>query len=101
AIDQQMPGALKVPSEERNAAERLFRNDPQLKRQRREDDGDVVDALVVRRDDIAARGIDVLEARDANADTGGLQDQPRPGARAPMAEVTIPIEKRREQRNRA
>ena len=48
AIDEQVPGPLQVPAEKRNPPERLLRDDPQLQRQRREHDRDVVDALVIR-----------------------------------------------------
>ena len=55
-IDEQVTGPPQVPAEKRNPPERLLRHDPQLQRQRREHDRDVVDALVIRREHVAARG---------------------------------------------
>jgi hypothetical protein len=46
-IDQHVSRAPEVPAEKRDAPERLLRDDPQLKRQRPEEDRDVVDALVI------------------------------------------------------
>jgi hypothetical protein len=47
AIDEHVPGAAKVPAQERDVPERFLRDDPQLIRQRPEQDGNVVDALVI------------------------------------------------------
>ena len=48
-----------------NPAERLLRDDAQLQRQRREHDRDVVDALVIRGEHVAARRIEALEPATA------------------------------------
>ena len=74
-------------------AERFLRDDPQLERQRREQDRDVVDALVVGGEDVAARRIEALEPVDSHLHAGGLQDQPRPRARARVPKVAAPIER--------
>src|SRR5438309_11259443 len=87
AIDEQVAAAFEVPAEHRKPRERFLRDDPQLVRQRREDDGDVVDALVVRDEDVGPARLDAFESLDRDADAGRLQDQPRPRARAPVSEV--------------
>ena len=61
AIDQQMSGAAKVPAEKRKPPERLLRDDAQLKRQRRENHRDVVDALVIRDEDVSLARLHALE----------------------------------------
>jgi hypothetical protein len=54
AVHEQVPGPAQVPPQKRESAERGFRDDAQLPRHRREYDRDVVDALVIRREDVAA-----------------------------------------------
>jgi len=101
AIDEQMPAAAKVPSKHREPRQRCLRDDPQLVRQRREDDRNVINALVIRDEHVRRAGSDSLEALHAHADPGRLQDEPRPGARTSVREVTAPIEQARHDGRRA
>ena len=72
--------------------QRLLGDDPQLVRQRREDHRRVVDALVIRHEDVGRARRDALEPFDRDAHAGRLQNQPRPRARAAVREVAAPIE---------
>ena len=92
SIDEQMSRPPQMPSEERDSAERVLRDDPQLIGERAEEDRDVVDALMIRGEDVAARRIEALEAADPHPHPGRLQDQPRPCARAPVADVTATVD---------
>ena len=76
AIHEHVSGAQQVPPHERNPAERFLCDDAELERQRGEDDRDIVDALVIGREDVAPGRIEALEPLDGHADAGGLQDQP-------------------------
>src|SRR4029453_9097193 len=79
AIDEQMSRPLEMPAEKRDTTQRFLRHDSQLQRQRREENRDVVDALMVRRADLAALATEVLETGDADTNPRGLQDEPGPG----------------------
>src|ERR1043166_6552784 len=101
AIDEQMTAAAQVPAEHGKARERLLGDDAKLVRQRREHDGRVVNALMVRYEDVCPAGNDALEAFDGDANAGRLEDQPRPGARAAVREVAAAIEHARGDRRGA
>ena len=101
AIDEQMAAAPQMPAEHRKPRQRLLGDDPQLIRQRREDHRRVVDALVVRDEDVGRARRDPLEPFDRDANAGGLQNQPRPRARAAVREVAAAIEQARHDRRRA
>ena len=51
-IDQQVARPAKMPAEKRKLPERLLGDDAKLERQRREDDRDVVDALMIRDENV-------------------------------------------------
>ena len=51
-VNQQMTCPHQMPAEERKSSERFLGDDAQLKRKGREDDGDVVDALMIRHEHI-------------------------------------------------
>ena len=93
SVDEQVAAALQVPAEHGKPRERFLRDDPELIRQRREDHRRVVDALVVRHEDVRRAGREALEALDGDVDAGRLQNQPRPRARAAVREVAAPIER--------
>ena len=101
AIDEQVLAAPQMPPEHGKLRQRLLGDDPQLVRQRPEDDRRVVDALVVRHEHVVRARLDAVEPFDAHADAGGLQNQPRPRPRTPVREVAAPIEQAREDRRRA
>ena len=82
-----------------NRSERRLRDDAQLQRQRREQDRNVVDALMVRGEHIAAPGIEPLETADHHPHAGRLQDPRRPGARARVPDVAGAIHERRQDRD--
>ena len=85
AVDEQMTGPLEMPAEKREPPERLLGDDPQLQRQRREQDRDVVDALMVRGEHVAAcRARARSSPLDRHPHAGRLRDQPRPRPRAAM-----------------
>ena len=81
------PVAPQVPAEERKPAERLLGDDAQLQRKRGEHHRDVVDALVIRREHVAAIPVQLLEAADVDAHAGRLQDAARPTPARTVAEV--------------
>ena len=101
AIDEQMTRADQMPAEKRKAAERLLRDDAQLKRQRREDDRDVVDALVIRDEYVRLARLHPLEPLDAHVHACRRKDQPRPRPRAPVRRVPFAVDERGEDRERA
>ena len=66
AIDEHVSGPARGASRGTGSGRATLRDDAELARQRREEDGNVVDALVVRHEEVGAcRGIEPLEARDA------------------------------------
>ena len=99
-IDEQVAGALQVPAEKRETAERVLGDDSKLTAGatrrgsgcRRCSDGS-------RRRHTRVR-LESLEPLDRDAHARRPQDQPRPRARAPMAEVATAIEERRNDRER-
>src|SRR5688572_12689052 len=101
AIDQHVPRAPQVPAEKRKVPERLLGDDPELKRQRPEQDRDVVDALVIGDEDVGAIAREPLEAHDLDPDPRRRQNQPRPGPRAPVRKVAGLLEQARCERQRA
>src|SRR5687768_4263583 len=101
AIDEHVPAAAKVPAQERNSSERVLRDDPKLIRQRPEEHGDVVDALMVRDEHVGPAGREPLESFHRNMNPGGPEDQPRPRPRAPVREVASLLEEARPDRQRA
>ena len=100
-IDEQMAGAHEVPTEKRKAAERFLRDDAQLKRQRGKDDRDVVNALMIGNENVGLTRRDAIEPLHRHVHTGRRENQPRPGTRAPMSGMTFPVDKRRQNRQRA
>src|SRR5206468_7462909 len=92
---------LEVPAEYRKARERFLRDDPELKRQRAEDDRCVVMALVIGDEDVGGAGRHALEAFDGDADTGRFQDEARPRTRTRVRDASATIEHAREDRQRA
>ena len=101
AIDQQMPGAAQVPTEKRELPERFLRDDAQLKRQRRENHRDVVDALVIRDEHVGFAALDAVETSHAHIHSRRRQDQPRPRAGAPVRLIALRIDERRKNRKGA
>src|SRR5207237_6340369 len=92
SIDEQMSRPLQVPSETGDLPERVLRDNAQLIRKGGEDDWNVVDALVVRGEELAARLIDSHEAIDVHPHPRRLQNQARPRARTLMTEITASVE---------
>ena len=101
AVDEEMLAAFQMPAEHRKFRQRLLRDDPQLVRQRREDDRRVVVALMVRDEDVVRAGLQTLETFDGDANAGRLQNQPRPRARTAVSEVAARVEQARDDRRRA
>src|ERR1700733_8851211 len=99
-IDEEMPAALQMPAKHGKLRQRLLRDDPQLIRERRENDRRVVDALMIRDEDVGRARDDALEALERHADAGGLENQPRPRAGAAVRKVTAPVEQARDDRDR-
>src|SRR4029434_6225044 len=87
AIHEHVSGSTQVPAEKRKAAERFLGDDPQLIRQRPEQDRNVVDALMIRDEYVRSVAVEAIEAGYLNANAGRGQDQPRPCPRAPVSEV--------------
>ena len=83
------------------AAERFLRDDAQLIRDRPEQAGDVVDALVIRDEHVGAARHEALEAGHRHLNARGRENQPRPRARAAVREVAAPIEEARGDRREA
>jgi hypothetical protein len=100
-IDQHVAGAGEVPAEEREPAERRLGHDAELIRQRPEQDRDVVDALVVRGEEVARARIQPLQSRGVHRHTRRDQDETRPRTRAAVREVAAAIDERRQDRHRA
>src|SRR5712691_8565044 len=98
AIDEQVAATAEMPPEHRESRQRRLRDDPQLIRQRGEEDRRIVDALVIGDEHVRGARRNPFETLNANVDPGGLQNQPRPGARAAMREVAAVDEARRDRR---
>ena len=81
--------------------ERGLGHDPQLQRNRGEDNRDVVDALVIRREHVAAMRVELVEPAHRHAHAGRAQQQPGPRPRAPVTDVAARIDERRQDRDRA
>ena len=90
-----------MPSEKRKAPERFLRDDAQLERHRREDDGDVVDALMVRDEHVGLAAPHPLEPLHTHLDARRGQNQPGPRARAPVRCVPFAVDERGKNRQRA
>ena len=91
-IDEQVSAAAQVPSEDGKPRQRFLGNDPQLVRQRREDHRRVVDALVIRDEDVGLARRDAIESFYGDFDARGFQDEPRPRAGAGVREVSAAID---------
>ena len=76
AIDEQMSAALQMPAEDGELRDRFLGDNPQLKRQRAEDDRRVVMALVIGHKDMRRARRQPIETFNINANAGRLQNQP-------------------------
>jgi len=76
SIDEHVSGAPQVPPQERKTAQGLFRDDANLVRQRPEDDGNVVNALVIGDEDVRPIPLETFKSRDLHVDTGRDENQP-------------------------
>ena len=94
AIHQQVSRSLQVPSEKRKTPERGFGDDPKLQWQCREENRDVVDALMIGGEDVALGRIDQFKPGGVDANTGRLENQPRPAAGAAVTEISRAIHER-------
>ena len=101
SIDEQMPGPLEVPSKKGISAKRRLGDDSELERKRREQNRDVVDALMIRHEHVGLARRDALEPSHRHPNAGRHQNQRRPGARAAVREVALAIDERGQQREGA
>src|SRR5689334_14969602 len=100
AIDEHVPGAAQMPAKEGNAAERFLRDDAQLIRQRPEENRNVVDALMIRDEDVGLPRLEAAQSFSTYMDAGGDENETRPGPRAPVSPRAGAIEQRGQQRQR-
>src|SRR5215471_10560987 len=101
AIDEQMSPAPQVPAENGKSRQRFLRDDPELKRQRPEQNRSVVDALMVRDENVGRARRDPFKPFDGHAHAGGSEDEKRPRTGARVREVTTVIPQARNDRGRA
>ena len=73
-LDEEMPAALQMPPEHREARQRVLGDDAQLMRQRRENHRRVENTLMIRDEYVGGARRYPLEAFNPDAHTGGAQD---------------------------
>src|SRR5262245_60906718 len=100
-IDKQMTSAFQMPAEYREFRQRFLGDDAELKRQRPEQHRCVVDALMIRYEDVGRSWRHTLKTFDGHANAGSFENQERPGAGTSMGEVTALVPEARHDRRRA
>src|SRR5215813_2464288 len=98
AIDEQMSPAPQVPAENGKSRQRFLRDNPELKRQRPEQNRSVVNTLMVRDENVRRPWRDPFKPFDRHAHAGRLEDEKRPCPSAPMREVATAIPQARNDR---